>query len=103
MFQALLKDPIWLTIVTHIQKTVEDSCDALKSDVKDSLIELQEDVCIQILSENADSRKCETSKKTPQFRNVSEKGRGKTMHVRSKREEKNVGNKHSPKHRCSTP
>jgi len=102
MFQALLKDPIWLTIVTHIQKTVEESCDALKSEVTDSLIELQEDVCIQILSENADSRRCETSNKMPQFRHVNEKGRGRTTHMRSKRGEKN-DSKHSPKHRCSTP
>merc|ERR1719285_53192 len=103
MFQALLKDPIWLTIVTHIQKTVEESCDALKSEVTDSLIELQEDVCIQILSENADSRRSETSNKTPQFRHVNEKGRGRNTHIRSKRGEKKEGSKHSPKHRCSTP
>merc|ERR1719285_1470412 len=103
MFQALLKDPIWLTIVTHIQKTVEESCDALKSEVTDSLIELQEDVCIQILSENADSRSSETSNKKPQFRHVNEIGRGKNKHIRSKRGVKNDGNKHSSKHRCSTP
>merc|ERR1719474_2233892 len=77
MFQALLKDPIWLTIVTHIQKTVEDSCDALKSDVTDSLIELQEDVCIQILSESVDSKKSETSNKLSQIGHVNEKGTGR--------------------------
>merc|ERR1719285_1627693 len=74
MFQALLKDPIWLTIVTHIQKTVDESCDALKSEVTDSLIELQEDVCIQILSENADSRRCDKFNKPPTLRQA-EKGR----------------------------
>jgi len=100
MFQALLKDPIWLTIVTHIQKTVEESCDALRSEVTDSLIELQEDVCIQILSENADSRRCDTSSKPSQLRHANEKGRGRNTHVRSK---KTDGSKHSPKHRCSTP
>merc|ERR1719193_450770 len=99
MFQALLKDPIWLTIVTHIQKTVEESCDALRSEVTDSLIELQEDVCIQILSENADSRRCDTSKPS-QLRHTNEKGRGRNTHVRSK---KTDASKHSPKHRCSTP
>jgi hypothetical protein len=102
MFQALLKDPIWLTIVTHIQKTVEESCDALRSEVTDSLIELQEDVCIQILSENADSRRCDKFNKPPTLRQV-EKGRGRNSHARSKRGEKSEGSKNSPKQRCSTP
>jgi len=102
MFQAVLKDPIWLTIVTHIQKTVEQSCDALKSELMDSLIELQEDVCFQVLSDNSDTRKGEISNKTVLLRHASDKGRGKSVHVRSKRGEKNDG-KCSPKPRCTTP
>jgi len=102
MFQALLKDPIWLTIVTHIKKTVEESCDALKSEVKDSLIELQEDVCIQMLSENTDTRKGEISIKPALLRHTSEKGRGRLANVRRECGEKNDG-KNSPKPRCTTP